>query len=54
MMKPIINPKHKSSTGNLLNISGALEGVMQYSDFMQFNTCVTDKNPYLKEETNFQ
>lgn len=52
-MKYIRKPKHKSSTGNLLNTSGALEAVMQYSDFMQINAGMTDKNPYLKEETNF-
>lgn len=51
-MKYILNLKHKSSTGNLPNVSGALEAVMQYSIFMQF-VCMTDTNPYLTEETNF-
>lgn len=57
MSKCVINPKHKSSRGNLLNISGASEAVMQSSDFMQFSACMTDKNCYLRKKpicTNYR
>lgn len=57
MSKCIINPKHKSSRGSLLNISGASEAVMQSSDFMQFSACMTDKNCYLRKKpicTNYR
>lgn len=52
-----MSPKQKISRGSLLNISGALEAVMQSSDFMQFSASMTDKKLYLRKKpisTNYR
>lgn len=52
-MSKCVSTKHKSSRGNLLNISGALEAVMQPSDFRQFSTCMIYKSCYLRKKPIF-